>query len=59
MCFELGIRIIIVFTSSGESARLLSKYRPDAFIIAVSNDIATIKSLCISYGVIALRVPSF
>ena len=59
MVFELGIKIIIVFTAGGESARLLAKYRPDAFIIAVSTDITTIKSLCLSYGVIALRVPSF
>lgn len=59
MSFELKSNIIIVFTISGDMARLVSKYRPAAQIIAVSTDQNTIKGLTVSSGVKCLKVPSF
>ncbi|KAL4506471.1 hypothetical protein ABPG72_000042 [Tetrahymena utriculariae] len=59
MSFDLKAPIIVVFTMYGEMARLISKYRPTAHIIVVSNEPATIKALTLSHGIISLKVPSF
>lgn len=40
-------------------AKLLAKYRPNAYIIAVSTEQSTMKGLNISSGVVCLKVPSF
>jgi pyruvate kinase len=37
MSFEMHLPLIVVFTSGGTAARLISKYRPKAHIIAVSD----------------------
>lgn len=52
-------RAIICFTETGLMARLLAKYRPDAFIVAVSIDDKVIKGLSMNRGVMTLKVPSF
>lgn len=52
-------RSIICFTETGLMARLLAKYRPDAYIVAVSIDDKVIKGLSINRGVMTLKVPSF
>lgn len=59
MSFEIGSNIIVVFTTNGDMARYVAKYRPSAQIIAVSTENGTIKGLCTSFGVRCLRVPSF
>jgi len=59
LSFELNSRAIICFTESGLMANLLSKYRPNAWIVAVSIEDKIIKGLSTSYGVICLKVPSF
>lgn len=47
-----GMEAIIVFTRSGETARIVSSYRPLVPIIAVTNDRSVWESLNLSYGVI-------
>lgn len=59
LSFQLSCPVIIVITKNGLMARLLSKYRPDAYIVAISLIDSSIKSLTIYYGVHCLRVPSF
>lgn len=59
MSFEVGCSTIIVFTTNGDMARYVAKYRPSAQIFAVSTENSTIKGLCTTYGVRCLRVPSF
>jgi len=59
MSFELKSPAIVVFTTCGEMARLISKYRPKATIVAVSTEPGTIKGLTVTFGVTCLRVPSF
>lgn len=57
--FEIEANAIIVFTTCGEMARFVAKYRPSAQILAVSTENGTIKGLTVSFGVKCLRVPSF
>ena len=49
-----SIKAIVVFTETGSSARVLSQYRPNADILAVTFDEKTQKSLAINYGVEAI-----
>ena len=48
---ELHMRLIVVFTHSGFTARLVSRYRPLVPIIAFSPDIATRRRLALIWGV--------
>jgi len=59
MSFELDSKVIVCFTRTGHSARLLARFRPRAHIFAVSYDEHTIRGLTVSNGIISLRVPSF
>jgi pyruvate kinase len=45
------IKAIVVFTESGNSARVLSRYRLDIPIVAVTNNEKTFKELSLSYGI--------
>ncbi len=49
---EFPIKGVIVFTQSGQTARILSSYRPNIPVVAVSNDKFVIESLNLSYGII-------
>ena len=48
---ELHMRLIVVFTHSGFTARLVSRYRPMVPIIALSPEIATRRRLALIWGV--------
>lgn len=47
---ELKIKAVIIFTQSGRTARILSRYRISLPIIAVTDSKETTKSLILSYG---------
>jgi pyruvate kinase len=51
---QIKATAIVVFTYKGRSACNLSKYRPDAKIIAVSNGFDTINNLCLHRGVTSI-----
>ncbi|MGI6108855.1 MAG: pyruvate kinase [Eubacteriaceae bacterium] len=53
---NLETKAIIAATSSGNTARALSKFRPDAIILATSYKMQTIRQLCLSWGVYGLYV---
>jgi len=60
LSFKLkNCRSIICFTETGLMARLLSKFRPDAYIVAVSIEDKVIKGLSMHRGVMTLKIPSF
>ena len=59
LSFKMNSKAIICFTETGLMARLISKYRPDALILAVSIDDKVIKGLSICRSVVTLKVPSF
>ncbi|KAF4697258.1 hypothetical protein FOZ60_009881 [Perkinsus olseni] len=56
---ECDASIIVALTETGNTARLLAKYRPSQQILALSAFESTVKHLALSRGVMALQVPSF
>ncbi len=55
---QLDAKAIVAFTSSGSTARRVSKYRPEVPILAITASPLTRKQLCLSWGVNAYRVHS-
>ena len=49
---SIDIKLVVALTESGNTARLISKYRPEADILAVTFDEITQKSLMLNWGVI-------
>ena len=47
---------IVVFTETGTTARMISRYRPDVPIIAVTQSGKTQEELCLSYGVVPVTL---
>jgi len=48
---ELGVKTIVAATESGYTAKMISKYRPDADILAVTFDDRTRRGLMVNWGV--------
>lgn len=57
IAYETGARAILCNTSSGSTAKLVSKYRPSAPIIALTPDETSYRQLALSWGVEALLIP--
>jgi pyruvate kinase len=53
-----NVQAIVVFTTSGYSARLISRYRPPVKIIALTDSIAAVRRLLVNYGVTPLLAPA-
>lgn len=49
---SMDIKLVVALTESGNTARLISKYRPDTDILAVTFDEKVERSLLINWGVI-------
>jgi pyruvate kinase len=49
---------IVVFTDSGYSARLISRYRPPVGILAMTAKPETVRRLLVNYGVTPILAPS-
>ena len=56
--YEMDAKLIIVFTNSGSSAILVSKYRPKCPILAVSASDTSAKQIMIHRGIFNLLVGS-
>ena len=52
--FDLGAKAIITSTKSGHTARMVSKYRPRARIIAVTPKMEVVRKMTLVWGVIPL-----
>lgn len=50
---NLGITTIVAFTETGSTARLLSKYRPEAAVVAFSPSASTRRRMALYWGVAA------
>ncbi|MDO4814899.1 MAG: pyruvate kinase, partial [Gemella sp.] len=48
---NLGLDTIVTYTESGNTARLISKYRPNSYILAVTPDEKVARGLCLVWGV--------
>jgi pyruvate kinase len=56
---DLQVKAFLIPTTSGSTARLIARYRPQQPIIAVSPDPQTVKMLCLVWGVQAVPIPGF
>jgi pyruvate kinase len=54
---ESGAAAIVVFTSTGSSARLVSRYRPPVSIYAITPHDTTARQLAVNYGVTPILAP--
>jgi pyruvate kinase len=54
---DSGAAAIVVFSSRGSSARLVSRYRPPVCIFAITPHDTTARQLSVSYGVTPLLAP--
>ena len=51
---QIKAAAIVTFTYQGRTARNLSKFRPEAKIIALSNNFETMNTLCLRWGVASI-----
>src|SRR3990172_5355755 len=56
---DLQVKAFLIPTTSGSTARLIARYRPQQPIIAVSPDPQTVKMLCLVWGVQAVPIRGF
>jgi len=54
---EARVAAIVVFTASGSSARLVSRYRPPVPIYAITPNEAAARQLAINYGITPILAP--
>jgi len=59
MAYYLKAQAIITPTESGRTARLVSKYRPKAPILAITRHMSTQRQLQLSWGVFSLTLADF
>jgi pyruvate kinase len=52
-----NVQAIVVFTTSGYSARLISRYRPPVKIIAMTSSMEAVRRLLVNYGVMPILAP--
>ncbi len=55
--YDLCAKIIITVTTSGRTARMVSRYRPDCPVIACTNDSMISRQLNLSWGVYPVLIP--
>jgi len=55
---DIGSRLIVAFTESGNTARLISDYRPKARIVALTPHIDTYNRMAMLWGVEPVKVPA-
>jgi pyruvate kinase len=51
---QINAQAIVVFTFKGRTARIISKYKPESKIIAISNSFDTMNNLCLYWGVTSI-----
>jgi pyruvate kinase len=52
-----AVEAIVVFTATGYSARLISRYRPPVRIIAMTSSMNTVRRLLVNFGVTPVLAP--
>lgn len=57
--FDINAKAIVVYTESGMSAKMVSRFRPDAIIVAMANSDKVYHQLSTSWGVIPVICQTF
>jgi pyruvate kinase len=53
---ELELKVVAVYTESGHSAALVSAYRPEALILGMSRNAASLRRLALRWGVVPVAI---
>ncbi|HKA87599.1 MAG TPA: pyruvate kinase [Haliangiales bacterium] len=53
---QMGLRVIACYSDSGGVARLISEYRPEALIVALTTDDVSYHRLALYWGVLPVRI---
>jgi len=56
---DVGAKIIVALTDSGFTARMVSRHKPTASILALTPNEITARQLCLSFGCHSIVVPVF
>ena len=56
---DLQVKAFLIPTTSGSTARLIARYRPQQPIVAVSPEPQTVKMLCLVWGVCPVSIKGF
>ncbi|HEX2932310.1 MAG TPA: pyruvate kinase [Candidatus Binatia bacterium] len=56
---DLHVKAFLIPTTSGSTARLIARYRPNQLIIAISPERQTVKMLCLVWGVYPAPIRGF
>lgn len=59
MAMEMNAQVIVTATSSGETPRALSKYKPKVPVVAVTPSQETARRLSLNWGVYSILAPHF
>ncbi|MDS1030736.1 pyruvate kinase [Bacillota bacterium LX-D] len=57
IAWELGAAAIITPTTSGSTARMVAKYRPEVPVIAATHNLSIMRKLTLVWGVVPILVP--
>ena len=52
MALHLGVPVIVTLTETGFTSRMISRYRPECPIIAITSSIKVVRTLAMNWGVI-------
>ncbi len=55
---DLGAHVLVTFTKTGRTALFMSRYRPKAPVVAVTDDVRTVRRMCVFRGVEPILVTS-
>jgi pyruvate kinase len=56
---DLRVKAFLIPTTSGSTARLIARYRPQQPIVAISPEPQTVKMLCLAWGVSPVPIKGF
>jgi pyruvate kinase len=56
---DLHVKAFLIPTSSGSTARMIARYRPQHPIVAISPEAQTIKTLCLVWGVFPVAIKKY
>jgi len=54
---DAGVRLVVIWSQQGKTARLFSKHRFNCPIVALSSDVPTLRRMAIHYGILPHEAP--